>query len=341
MATWLQRVGAMFSGHAGASGVAVPKAPSAPTAETARTAPVARTAPIAATTPTAVEARAKAITAPVPEVVLDLQPRFLAWLFGHRLDDALHHGEQRLLDELDALIAAKESLATLLPRAPAVIPQLMNSLRDESQSTDALAQRVARDPHLVIEVIRMANSAQNRGNAPVTDIAEAIRRLGLGGLHRAILRVVLKPMFDGHGASLTARCTQRLWQHSEAKAEACMQEAKARGLDPFEGYLAGLMHNVGWTAALRALDRIEPQPPAQLSLAFAAGIEARRDILFAALATSWQLTAAISALAAELQQRGLSLAQSTLGQALRSADRHATMAMLAPPASPGALPPVA
>ena len=266
---------------------------------------------------------------------LDLQPRFLPWLFGIRLDDTLRDTERRLLDQLDALMASKESLATLLPRAPAVIPQLMNSLRDERQSAGELAQRVAREPHLVIEVIRLANSAQAKAAAPVTDIAEAIRRVGLGGLQRAILRVVLKPMFDVHGDSLSARCTLRLWLHSEAKAEACQQEAQARGLDPFEGYLAGLMHNVGWTAALRGLDRIEPHAPAQMSQAFAAGVQRRSDTLFAMLAASWQLTDGLTALAAELRQHGLPQVQSALGHALRSADQRATLSMLgaAPPAA--------
>ena len=274
----------------------------------------------------------QAPAAAAPEGALDLQPRLLTWLMGSRLDDPMRDSEQRLIEQLDALIASRESLATLLPRAPAVIPQLMNSLRDASQSTGALAQRVARDPHLVVEVIRMANSAQTTGNAPVTDIADAIRRLGIDGLQRAILRVVLKPMFDGQGDSLTARCTQRLWQHSEAKAEACTQEAKARGLDPFEGYLAGLMHNVGWTAALRALDRIEAHAPAQLSLSFVSAIEARRDTLFGLLATSWQLTDTLNAFAAELQHDGLAHATSALGQALRAADQRASLGVLVPSA---------
>ncbi len=314
MANWLQRVGAMFSGR------------SAEPAALARPAPPAPQAPLVPAAPSAAQAPAPA----VPESALDLQTRLLVWLIGSRLDDPLRDSERRLIEQLDALIASRESIASLLPRAPAVIPQLMNSLRDENQSTSALAQRVARDPHLVIEVIRMANSAQAQGNAPVTDIADAIRRLGIGGLHRAILRVVLKPMFASQGNSLSARCTQRLWQHSEAKAEACAQEARGRGLDPFEGYLAGLMHNVGWTAALRALDRIEPHTPAQLSLPFVVAVEARRDTLFGLLATSWQLTDTLNALAAELQQDGLAQATSPLGQALRAAEQRASIEVLLP-----------
>ena len=319
MATWLRRVGAIFGARA-----AEPAAVGPPLQAPSPRPPLQSQPPATA----AAASDAESTAAAALDAEADVRSRFLAWLIGGPLDDALRAGEQPLLDHLGALIASRNSLAALLPRAPAVIPQLMNSLRDESQSTGALAQRVARDPHLVVEVIRMANSAQAQGGTPVTDIAEAIRRLGLSGLHRAILRVVLKPMFDGQGDSLTARCTQRLWQHSEAKAEACMQEAKARGLDPFEGYLAGLMHNVGWTAALRAIDRAEPRAATRFSQAFMVGVESQRDTLFGLLAAPWQLTDQLSALATELLAGGLAQAQSGLGQALRAADHRASLAVL-------------
>lgn len=269
-----------------------------------------------------------AVSPALGEVPVDLQPRFLEWLVGSALADTPHENESRLLDQLDAVIASPVALASLLPRAPAVIPQLLNSLRDESQSADALARRVTRDPNLVVEVIRMANGVQVRAGAPVTELAEAVQRLGTDGLRRAILRVVLKPIFDGQVGSLTARCTARLWQHSEAKAAACMQEARARGLDPFEGYLAGLMHNVGWTAALCAIDRSEVRLPVPPSLRFMTEVEARRDRLFALLAAPWQLTESLTALATELIDGGLAGAPPGLGQALCVADHRATLEMV-------------
>jgi len=272
---------------------------------------------------------AAAAAPPAPsEPPADLQPRFLEWLFGASLAGTPQESESRLIGHLDAVITSPDALASLLPRAPAVIPQLLNSLRDESQSADALARRVTRDPNLVVEVIRMANSAQSRAATPVTELAEAVQRLGTDGLRRAILRVVLKPIFDGQLGSLTARCTARLWQHSEAKAAACMQEARARGLDPFEGYLAGLMHNVGWTAALCAIDRSDLRPPVSPSLGFMTEVEARRDRLFALLAAPWQLTESLTALAAELHHGGLGGATSSLGLALQLADHRATLQMV-------------
>ena len=307
MSNWLQRVGALFGGRTGAPPRVVAARPQPALA-------IVR-APVAAPA---------VVTAP------DLQLPFFEWLLGAgpALDTSLHDSEKLLLARLDTVLASDALRTSLLPRAPAVIPQLLSSLRDESQSAEALAQRVMKDPHLVAEVIRMANSTLTRGGTPVTEIAEAINRLGTDGLRRAIARVVLKPMFDGQADSLSARCAPRLWQHSEAKASACLQEAAERGLDPFEGYLAGLMHNVGWTAALRAIDRSPGGAPTQFSRAFVEAFETRRETFFALLVMPWQLTDGLTALGVELLDGGLACATSRLGESLRAADERASLEVL-------------
>ena len=183
----------------------------------------------------------------------------------------------------------------------------------------------AADLAFFAEVLRMANSAQARGSAAVLDITEAIQRLGTDGLRRAIARVVLKPVFDGHGDTLSARCAARLWMHSEAQAEACQNAAAARGLDPFEGYLTGLLHNIGWTAALRAIDRSDAGAPARFSQAFARAIERRRESFFALLVLPWQLGDALAALAVALIDSDLDDVTGPLGEALRAADRKSVV----------------
>jgi HDOD domain len=311
MSNWLQRVGALFGGRTSAP---PPVAPARP-----------RATPAAVPVPAA-----PAVAEPLHGAATDLQSAFFAWLLdaGAALDTSLHDSERQLLAWLDTVLASDSSRTALLPRAPAVIPQLLNSLRDDGQSAEALAQRVMKDPHLVAEVIRMANSAQARAREPVTEIAEAIRRLGTEGLRRAIARVVLKPMFDGQAESLSAHCAARLWQHSEAKASACLQEATERGLDPFEGYLAGLMHNIGWTAALRAIDRSPGGAPTQFSRAFIKAFETRRETFFALLVMPWQLTDGLTELGVELLDGGLPAATSQLGEALRAADERASLEVL-------------
>jgi HD-like signal output (HDOD) protein len=281
----------------------------------------------------AAQARAMAVmpitaTAPPQPAPVNLQIPFIEWLLdtGTTLDVPLRMPEQYLLGRLDAALASDKSRGDMLPRARAVIPQLLNSLRDESRSIEALAARVSKDPHLVAEVLRLANGAA--GTEPAADLPQAIQRVGIDGLRRVIASVVLKPMFDAQVDALSARAAPKLWLHSEAKAIACMQFAADAGIDPFEGYLAGLLHNVGWTAALRAIDRSGSKPAMPFSREFVEALEPRRERFFALLVSHWQLTDSLDALALEMVGTGLQAATSALGHALRAADREASMKML-------------
>ena len=107
---------------------------------------------------------------------------------------------------------------------------------------------------------------------------------------------------------------------------ACQQLATESGLAPFEGYLTGLMHNIGWSAALRAIDRSAGGAPNHYSRAFIQQFESRRERLFASLVTPWQLTDGLTALAAEiLEHGGLANAHSALAQALLAAEQQAAL----------------
>ena len=315
MSGWKQRIGALFGGRTAPHEAGRMVSPVMPSPS------LLATAAFVASEPAADDA---------PDAAVDLRQPSFEWVIGAVAapSDTLQGSERRLLAHLDAVLGSDDSRSALLPRAPAVIPQLLNSLRDEGQSTTTLAERVMRDPHLVAEVIRMANSAHARADEPVVDIAQAIGRIGTSGLRRAIARVVLKPMFSGTADTLSVRCAQRLWQHSDATASACQQEAARRGLDPFEGYLTGLMHNVGWTAALRAIDRSEGGAPGQFSRAFVNAFDQRRETFFAMLVIPWQLTGGLTALGTALRDGDLAGAHSPLGEALRAADQRACLEML-------------
>jgi HD-like signal output (HDOD) protein len=291
--------------------------------------------------------------APSPEL------QYFAWLIGDAPADApadsppddpanrlLRAAERVRLAHLDAVIASEAQRAELVPRARAIIPQLMHSLRDDSQSAQALTARVARDPNLVVEVLRLA-SAAGYGNAmPVSDLTQAVGRLGTDGLRRAIARVLLKPIFDAQADPLLARTAERLWLHAEATADLCAHTATIARVEPFDAYLAGLMYNVGWTAAFRALDRSPAGAPTAMSADFIRALGPRRDRLFALLVQSWSLGESLSALAAQVLAegadgaegshgakghegaRGSALAGSPLGKLLLSADRAAFLQLL-------------
>jgi hypothetical protein len=258
----------------------------------------------------------------------------LAWLLDHAVDaDAALSSrvETSAVGHLDALIGGGELPPGLLSRAPAVIPQLLRLLRQDDASVGAMAERISADPVLTAEVLRRSSSAFYRTRTPVADIEHAIAMLGRNGLQMAIASVVLKPLFDAPSGSLSRRAAPRLWEHSTAKARHGALLAAAQGVDGFEGYLAGLLHNTGWTVLLRALDGCEGAVP-PFGGAFAARLGRRADRLFAKAVGVWRITPPLTALCDELLQARPEAPPSPLAGVLMQADRAATLELLAAPA---------
>ncbi|MDQ6628567.1 MAG: HDOD domain-containing protein [Pseudomonadota bacterium] len=261
--------------------------------------------------------------------------RFFCWLLGEPKPSNADASSlplpaeaiARLLEKIDVVIASEPLRAALLPRAPHVVPQLMKTLRDESYSAADVASRISKDVVLTTEVIRSAASARKRpDDEGEIDLVWAVAAIGTQGLRRAIANVVLKPMFDARGSSLSARAGSRIWKDADRKARLCTALATQHGLDPLDGYLVGLLHDTGWTALLRAIDNCA-------DISFSVGdlthpdvvalLLRRRDALFGAIVEPWNLSAAINGVAEELGRAGIDAAQSPLGIALRQADQRA------------------
>jgi len=267
-----------------------------------------------------------------PTPIADMSAVLLAWLLES--EPALHDAppssaQTAALHHLDTLTAAPELPPALLSRAPAVIPQLLRLLRQDDASLPAMAQRISADPVLTAEVLRLSRNAFYRTRADPADIEHAIAMLGRDGLHRAIARVVLRPLFDAPSGSLSRRAAARLWEHSTTKASLCASLAVEQGENGFEGYLAGLLHNTGWTVLLRALDGCAGVAP-PFGGSFARQLACRKDVLFAQAVRAWRITPPLSALCDDVLRTGLEGAGSPLAAALLRADRATTLKLLAP-----------
>jgi HD-like signal output (HDOD) protein len=297
-------------------------------------------APALVDAPPAEDGAETAIATPI-----ELQCRFAQWLFGLPLAplriEAAPPADRvaRLLEQLDHVIASVSLRAGMLPRAPHVVPQLMKALRDERYSSVDVAERISKDLVLTAEVIRSATSAFQRDDETDIDLARAVAVIGTQGLRRAIASVVLRPIFDARGDSLSARAAGQIWKDADRKARLCTALATQSNLDPFDGYLAGLLHNTGWSAALRAIDGFaEPQlgPHELAHPAVLPELLKRRDALFGALVQPWQLGRGLGEMAGDVGRHGLAAAASPLGAALRTADRLTLLRALAPGARTGA-----
>lgn len=256
----------------------------------------------------------------------DLDLAFYRWLAGPC--SAAVPGGTLLIDELARLAGQPQAAAELVPRVPAVIPQLLRSLRDETSSAADLARQLSQDAVLVAEVIREVNSPYYRPATPVRNIEGALLLLGQNGLRMLLARVAFRPVISMQPGQLARQLAPALWNQSEKCALAAALLAPAHGADPFEAYLAGLMHNIGLVVALRVADQALPGAlPDDDTFAIALLAAARQ--LSSRIAAAWDLPPAV-ALAIAQPAGGLPLAD-----ALAGGDRLAKLRLLADAAQPG------
>lgn len=284
----------------------------------------AHRAPAVAAAPAAAAASAEALS-------------FLPWLLGcaAQLPGPPTPQERRALAALDKTLALPALPDDLLPRAAALIPQMLALLRQTDLPVPALAQHVAKDVVLTAEVLRLASSPYYRAQAAVTDLPQAIALIGVEGLQTVIARVVLKPIFEAAPGPLHARAGARLWDHAEAMAAHTAEQAAQAGVAAFDGYLAGLLHDSGWTVALRVLDRTKLTLALPPTAAFAEACAERAHRLFGQAAQRWQITPAFTAFVADACAHGLADSADPLARALRQAQAPA-LAAVATPSAPAA-----
>jgi len=256
----------------------------------------------------------------------DLDLAFFHWLAGPHITDAAGD-ESLVLDELARLVRDPHAASTLVPRVPAVIPQVLRSLRSDSASSADLARQVAQDAVLVAEVLREVNSPYYQPGTPVRNLEGALLLLGQNGLRMLLARVAFRRIISLQTSRLARLVAPQLWNQSEKCAQAASLLAPGHGADPFEAYLAGLMHNVGLVVALRVIDGLLPTGGLPDSDAFGLRLVHAARLISAGIAGQWELPPAIGHAIAHLGDPATVSTQ--LPGALGEADRLAKLHMLA------------
>jgi HD-like signal output (HDOD) protein len=232
-----------------------------------------------------------------------------------------------VLTELDRLILAPLEAGGLVPRVPEVIPQLLRSLRDEAASSADLARQVARDPALVAELIREANSPYYRASSQVRTIDAALMVLGRNGLRMLLARAAFRPLIGMQGGRHSRQAGPRIWRHTEHCAQAAGMLAPSLGADPFEAYLAGLMEDLGLIVALRLFDGMLEAEALPQDPAFVDALLGRTRALAAQIAMQWELPPPIAAAILGAAGKGPS-ADQPLARALGRAEQLALLRLL-------------
>ncbi len=237
-------------------------------------------------------------------------------------DKELFPGEIGVLHRIEALLDSGESLAAWVPRPPNMLPRLLACLHGTDPSLREAADLIRVDGTMVVEVVRLANSAGMRHGDPVRGLDQAVVRLGIAGLLRVVGASLARPLFDAGRAPLLARAAPTLWRLSEEKCLLCYERAPAEEVDRFDAYLAGLTHNIGWIGAFRAMGR-QTTLRAPYSAEFAERLARLAELLFGVSAEQWQLNAALGQLGRALRASPLAHSDLPLARVLWRADCEA------------------
>ena len=233
-----------------------------------------------------------------PATITEIDAMYYRWLAAAGSAQAPAETEQQILDELARLVREPIAGAALVPRIPAIIPQLMRTLQDENMSAAKLSAQLAQDVLLVAEVYREANRPcyQSRYNASpsINNMEGAIMLLGQNGMRMLLARVAFRPIVSMQSGGLTVRTAPLIWRQSEKCALAASLVAPAMHANAFDAYLAGLMANVGLVVAFRLIDQMHAPDVFPQSDAFIAQVFAQARILSVRIAELWEFPQSVT-----------------------------------------------
>ena len=245
-------------------------------------------------------------TARAPLTSDEVDALFYRWLAGVGSQQAQAGTEQQILDELTRLTREPLAGAALVPRMPAIIPQLMRTLQEENMNAAELSRQLAQDVLLVAEVYREANRpryhSRYNSSPSISSMESAIMLLGQNNMRMLLARVAFRPVVSMQSGGLTMRAAPQIWRQSEKCALAASLVAPGLQANAFDAYLAGLMANVGLVVAFRLIDQLHAPDAFPHSDAFIAQVFVQARRLSVRIAELWEFPESVTSAIAQAGQ---------------------------------------
>ncbi len=145
---------------------------------------------------------------------------------------------------LDTLIAGSCDI----PSAPPVVTDLMSAMSNPMAGAEQIATVISRDPTLVAQLLRVANSPFYGRRGQVASVEAAVMTLGFHAVRNLVVALATRGVY-GKFSGLT----RALWDHANAVAQASGAIARSIGRVSVEdAFAAGLLHDLGMVLLLRA-----------------------------------------------------------------------------------------
>lgn len=245
-----------------------------------------------------------------------------------RQEDSAH---ERVVAAALAAIGDPATQRHYFPRRPNLLPELIRAINDEHASVRKLVAIVARDPALVGNLLRVANSSFYRLTPqPVETIERAIVVLGSDGLRSVMAAALMQPIFQSSGAGGSVRFPESVWEHAVRSAHAAIPHAAlVERANAFAAELLCLVSGLAEIVLFRAVLEHCPRSPGQKDvdpLVMAAILDSHAARFAWHIGAEWRLSEEM--LAALEEQMAASEPATPLGRSLRFGRRAGALAVL-------------
>lgn len=198
------------------------------------------------------------------------------------------------------------SLKGQLPSLPLVMDELMTIISDPNAALYAIKDIIKLDPSIYAQVLKVVNTVQYRGEGEsrITNLNDAMQRLGLEKVKRIALNTSVLKLFSG--AEFTNNFSlENLWTHSVGVAIASASLADFLHFPMSDqAYSCGLIHDIGKLAKLKYdqqnfCEELNKANELGLSNFHTEMIhqKIRHDLLGAQIANSWGISPLVEAVA--------------------------------------------
>lgn len=150
-------------------------------------------------------------------------------------------------ETLARIVAGVNAGEVIFPSTAEMAMKIQRVLDDPDCSTDQLAHLIQADPLLASRVVAVANSVvYNRSGQAVSNIKNAVARIGFKTLRVIAASIVVRQMESMAETPEHARMARKLWERTTHVA--VLAHLIARRLtrqDPDTAFFAGIVHDVG------------------------------------------------------------------------------------------------
>lgn len=177
----------------------------------------------------------------------------LIFSFRRDADENMNELERSISSQLTQMIKNQSIPEEFIPRLPIIVTEVLDLLSKDG-STDDLSSTIEQDPGLTHDLFALANSAAFRVSRDnkMSSVKQVVIHLGQKEVNKMALRLMLQPMMQVNHVYFRL-FGDIIWEHSHETAVFCAAIFESQGKESFDGFLLGLLHDIGKIVAFSVI----------------------------------------------------------------------------------------